>query len=311
MTVPLFISALLSTFCRPLLMIGDPLTAVFTNKSTMTIAGVMVIISGIWTRPVSLKLSLKRAGLLTAVKIALGVLLCLLVMNVFGRDGFLGIPTVAFITALVSFNPALYIALMHDRGDETDRAGYAWYGLVGMPYLPVCVLGLSAGYGIDVKAILSTVLLYILGMILGEADHDLRDFTKDGIAVLLPFLGISMGSNVNLKIAGSALLPGIILFVISSVLNLIPLVLVDRLVLRQRGYCGAALSAVAGLSITVPVLMAQLDPVWQPYVDQASAQLACAVVISAFATPYIVRYIYEKWELPGRKGTVNDSIERL
>ena len=297
--MPLFISAVLSTFCKPLLMIGDPLTAVFTNKSTMTIAGIMVIISGIQTRPAFLKLSVKRAGLLTAVKIAAGLLACMAAMRIFGRDGFLGIPTVAFVTATASFNPALYLALMHDRGDEIDRAGYAWYGIVGMPYLPICILGLSAGYGVDVRAILSTVLLYFLGMILGEADHDLREFSKSGISVLLPFLGISMGSNINLKIAGSALLPGILLFIISSVLNLVPLVLADRLILRQKGYCGTALSAVAGLSITVPFLIAEMDPVWQPYVERASAQLACAVVISAFATPYLFKYVYDTWKMPG------------
>ena len=292
MTVPLLVSAALNTFCRPMLLIGDPLTAVFTNKSTMTICGIMLLISGIQTKPSNLLISIRRGGFLTVFKIVLNAVVCMAALRIFGRGGFLGISTLAFGTALVSFNPALFIALMHDMGDDIDRAGYAWYSMVGMPFLPICVLEFSGGYGIDVKAILATVLMFILGMILGKLDPDLRPFTKDGLSVMLPFLGISMGSNVNLRLAGSALVTGTILFVIATLFDLVPLYLADRLILKQKGYCGAALSAIAGLSIAVPALITEIDPAWAPYAEQATAQLVCAVVLSAVAIPYLARFIY-------------------
>ena len=53
----------------------------------------------------------------------------------------------------------------------------------------------------------------------------------------------------------------------------------------------AAMSCVAGLAMTVPGLMSEIDSSYLQYVNEASAQLAFVVVLSAILTPWLVRKI--------------------
>ena len=68
-----------------------------------------------------------------------------------------------------------------------------------------------------------------------------------------------------------------------------PLILLERIGYKEKGFVSAAICCVGGLSMSVPALMAELDPSYLPYVDTATAQLAMAVAISAVVTPILVK----------------------
>lgn len=294
MLVPMLIGAVVHTFFPAVTEIGKPTSAIFTNYGTMCVVGIMLVFAGIQVKPQDLLLSLKRSGVLVLIKLILNILLGSLALKLFGQDGAMGISTLAFVAVLTSCNPGVYIALMNCFGDEIDLAGYALVNLVGLPFVPICILGYAGGNGLDYMSILATCVPFIVGMLLGCLDSDIREFTKSGTPVMLPFMGFCLGSSIDLKLAFTACLSGGLLYLIITVLNDIPLILADRIVLKQKGYCSAAICCVAGLAISVPALMAETDASFAPYVEEATAQAAFAVILSAIVTPVLVKKLASK-----------------
>ena len=67
--------------------------------------------------------------------------------------------------------------------------------------LPLLFLGFygEAGFGeAQVMQIISLIIPFILGMVLGDMDMDIRKVFAGGNAIILPFLGFEFGSTINL-----------------------------------------------------------------------------------------------------------------
>lgn len=296
MVVPMAITAIINTFIPSILLIGNPLTATFTGKGTMCVVGMMLVFTGIQIKPRQILLCLKRGGILSGLKVVIGVVLGILIMKLFGMDGLFGISTLAWVACLTSCNPGLYIALMNDYGDEIDKVNYVLLNGIGLPFIPVCILGFANGNGLDYKSIIATLVPLIVGMLLGCLDPKIRNFSKDGVKVLIPFMGFCLGANINLNLAIHSIGKGMLLFLVYMIFNFIPLYLIDTKVLKQRGHSSTAISCVAGLAMTVPSLMAESDKSYLKYVNEATAQLAFVVVVSAIVTPWLVRKVVNKKE---------------
>jgi len=291
MVVPMAIAAIINTFVPSILQIGNPLTATFTSKGTMCVVGMMLVFTGIQIKPKQILLCLRRGGILSGLKVIIGIISGILIMKVFGMNGVAGISTLAWVACLTSCNPGLYIALMNDYGDEIDKVNYVLLNVIGLPFIPVCILGFANGKGLDYKSIIATIVPLLIGMILGCLDPKIREFSKDGVKVLIPFMGFCLGVNINLQLAVQSIGRGILLFLVYIIVNFIPLYLVDTKVLKQRGHVASAISCVAGLALTVPSLMAESDSSYAQYVNEATAQLAFVVVVSAIVTPWLVRKV--------------------
>lgn len=296
MVVPMEIAAIINTFIPSILQIGNPLTATFTSKGTMCVVGMMLVFTGIQIKPKQILLCLKRGGILSGIKIIIGIIMGILIMKLFGIDGVAGISTLAWVACLTSCNPGLYIALMNDYGDEIDQVNYVLLNVIGLPFIPVCILGFANGNGLDYKSIIATIVPLLVGMFLGCVDPKIREFSKDGVNVLIPFMGFCLGANINLELAVYSIGKGMLLFVVYMLFNFIPLYLIDTKVLKQKGHSSAAISCVAGLAMTVPSLMAESDKSYLQYVNEATAQLDFVVVISAIVTPWLVRKVAMKKE---------------
>lgn len=106
---------------------------------------------------------------------------------------------------------------------------------------------------------------------------------------MIPFLGFCLGASINLMSAFSSCGLGLILFIIFLVVNNIPMLLIDKYVLKQKGHASTAICCVAGLAIAVPKLMAEVDPKYLKYVDSASSQVAFTVILSAIIIPILVK----------------------
>lgn len=291
MVVPMAIAAIINTLMPSVLQMGNPLTATFTSKGTMGVVGMMLVFTGIQIKPKEILICLRRGGILSGIKLIIGIISGILIMKVFGMNGVAGISTLAWVACITSCNPGLYIALMNDCGDKIDKVNYVLLNVIGLPFIPVCILGFANGKGIDYKSIIATIVPLLIGMILGSVDVKIRDFSKDGVKVLIPFMGFCLGANINLQLAVQSISKGILLFLAYNIFNLIPLYLVDTKVLKQRGHSAAAMSCIAGLAITVPSLMSEIDSSYLQYVNEANAQLAFVVVLSAIVTPWLVRKI--------------------
>lgn len=302
MLLPMGIAAIMHTFYPRTLMVGNPSTAVFSNAGTMTIVGILLVFCGIQFKPQQLVTTLRRGGILVAVKLVLSVVFGIVVMKLFGLAGFGGISTMALVACITSCNPGMYLALMENYGDDTDISAFALLNLIGLPFIPVCILGFSSGNGIDARSIMATLIPFVVGFLLGMFDPAVRNFSKSGTSLMVPFLGFCLGANIDLKSALSSCGLGLILFLIFTLINNIPMLLVDRFCLKQDGHASAAICCVAGLSITVPQLMAEVDQAYLPYVESARAQIAFAVVASAIVTPVLVK------KLKRSRGSVSENM---
>jgi len=291
MVVPMAIAAIINTFIPSILQIGNPLTATFTGKGTMCIVGLMLVFTGIQIKPKQILLCLRRGGILSGTKVIIGIISGIFIMKTFGMNGVGGISTLAWVACLTSCNPGLYIALMNDCGDEIDKVNYVLLNVIGLPFIPVCILGFANGKGLDYKSIIATIVPLLIGMLLGCLDPKIREFSKDGVKILIPFMGFCLGVNINLQLAFQSIGKGVLLFLVYIIINFIPLYLIDTKALKQRGHCAAAISCVAGLAMTVPSLMAESDSSYLQYVNESTAQLAFVVVLSAIVTPWLVRKV--------------------
>lgn len=145
--------------------------------------------------------------------------------------------------------------------------------------------------------IISILIPLILGMILGNLDKDFRDLMRPDLALSLPFMGWSFGAGINLVSAVSAGLSGVILTIIFY-LALVPLMyLFERFVLKGDGVTSISMTSVAGLSVSIPSIMAKINPDLEIYREGATAAIAFAVVLTSIITPILVKKIGEKNKL--------------
>ena len=237
---------------------------------------------------------IKRAGLLCIGKLIISYIIGLLVIKVFGIEGVFGISAVAIIATVTSCNPGLYLALVNDYGDEIDGAAFGFLNLIVVPAVPIMILSSASGQGIDLKTIIANLFPFILGMILGNLDSDLKKLYAPATVILLPFMGICFGSSINIIVALKSGVSGIVLTALFYLVCLFPLLILDRKLGKRPGYAAIAMSSVAGLSISVPSLATEMSKVYVPFMDVAMSQIALASIITSVITPMIIKYIIKK-----------------
>lgn len=295
MVVPMFVTALINTFCPSVLQIGGPTTGLFTAKGTMAVIGIILFITGSQFKLEQFGMTLKRGGVLCIAKVCIGFAAGLFVLRLFGQDGFWGISAVAFTVAMVSTNPGVYIALAEQYGDGADKAAFGLLNVVAVPATPILVMGAASGAGIDYMSVVATLTPFVIGMIVGNLDPKIRGLMAPGTPIALPFLGFCFGASVNLRDAALAGISGLVLAAAFLIINVGIMLAVDRLVLRRPGYASVATCSVAGISVVVPSMLAASDPIYLPYVGAATAQLAMTMVITSFAAPWITKAVVGLW----------------
>lgn len=287
--VPMLAAAVINTFIPQVLRIGDPTTALFTNKGTMVLIGLILLVSGTQLNIAQLPVTLKRAGLICISRLLISWIAGWAFVHFLGIGGIAGISAVAFISVITSCNPGLYLALMETCGDEVDRSAFGILNLIAVPVIPVMILNSASGVGIDYLSVLATLLPFLIGIALGNLDGNIRKLFAPGTAILLPFLGTSFGSNIDLRVAFQSSLSGLLVTLLFFLICLLPLIGVERFVLKRPGHAAAATCSVAGLSMVVPAMAAGIDPAYAPYAETAVAQIAFAVILTSVTIPYIVK----------------------
>lgn len=295
MLVPMIVTAIINTFCPAVLKIGDPTTAIFTAKGTMTAIGMILFIGGSQFKLNELADALKRGGVYCLVKIVIGFATSIFVFKFFGLEGFWGISALSLVVVMSSCNPGVYMALVNQYGDNIDRAAFGLLNVVAVPALPILILSASSGNGINWMSIVATLAPFVIGMILGNLDKKIAVILAPGTPIMLIFMGFCFGASVNLFSAAKAGLAGILVGIIYIVVTIPIALLVDRGILHRPGYAGVAYSSVAGISVSVPAVIASIMPMYKPYAEIATAQAALAMVVTCIAAPIITKWAVDKY----------------
>ena len=298
--VPMLCTALVNTVFPNALQVGGITTKLFSTYGTQVFIGALLFLAGSQFRVRDVKKALSRGGVLLLSKIVIAVVLTVAFLRLFGQSGFLGISALAFCIVMQSLNPGTFLAVATAHGDELDPPGFGLYNLVVAPSVPAVVLGVLDGAAFDYMSIITTLIPFLLGMLLGNLDGDLRTLFGGATRPMLFFAGCDFGAAVDLLAAVRTGLSGLVLSLIYIVCCCFGLLLVDRKILRQPGYASASLSCVAGASVSMPVLVAQTLPQYADYAENATAQVACCVVITTVFSCFFTRFVLKKWG--GAKG---------
>ena len=297
--IPMFAAALVNTLFPRALEIGGVTTALFKD-GTLAIIGMLLFFSGSQLKLSSLGTALRRGGILIGVKILVAFAAGLFMMKFFGPEGFLGISTLALVTAVSNNNPAVYLALVKKYGDDIDASVFGLLCLISMPVLPIAVLGLSGG-GFDIREIITLLAPFILGIVLANLDVKIAELTSGGTAVMLPFIGFCFGASVNLFRAFESVRAGLLILLIYTVVTMLPQLAADRLLAGRPGYAALSSCTIGGTAVAIPSIVGKALPIHAPYAEAAVAQLALAMTLSCLLTPYLTG-LWEKRRRRREKG---------
>ncbi|MDJ0929827.1 2-keto-3-deoxygluconate permease [Breoghania sp.] len=297
LNVPMVVTAVVHTFWPSALNIGGATTALFYT-GTMTVIGMMLFVTGAQFKISDVAPTVKRGFVLLLTKLIIGVVVALVAIGLFKPDGIWGIPSIALISAIATTNADIYLALVTRYGDNIDRSAFGALNLVSVPAVPLLLVGLAEGQGFDYMVVIATLAPFLIGMLLGNLDADLRKFLAPGSVVVLPFLGFYFGAVIDLRAVVSAGFSELLLTAIVIIINVPILLGVDRGLLRRPGYAACGVVPTAGAAVAVPMLYAANHPAHQTYVTTATAQIAMSVVISVIIMPFLANKLAAKKDAP-------------
>lgn len=286
--LPMLISSILYTFFPSLFYVGGMTQALFSGDIVMPILSLLCFASGLGIDLKDLPAILKKQGSLILVKalISIGVGVCFL--NIFGHSGVLGISSVALISIISASNPAFYLSLTEEYGNENDVKAFGLMGILGAPVLPLLVFSLSDIQNMDWTPIVTTLIPLLVGITLGNLDKNLRALISPIIPGLLPMLGWGLGQGIDLSSSLSSGVSGVLLAILYYVI-LCPTVLYERFILKDNGIAATAMLGVPGSSLSFPAIIATSIPAVKEFVPDATAQMTLALIIVTVLTPVLIQ----------------------
>lgn len=302
MVVPLFLGAITNTFAPGILDIGSFTTALFRD-GTPVLIGLFFLAVG---SQISLKTagpSLEKGATLLLAKYGMAVAIGLSVAF-FAPDGMLwGLLPLAIIAAMSNSNGSLFSALMQQFGSKTDKGAISVLSISDGPFLTMIALGAAGVADFPMMALLAAILPMILGFLLGNFSTLARNFLAPGQSLIIPFVAFAIGAGIDFSVLLTSGLAGIILGLMTVFLSggaAVACVYLWHKIRKtpppaRNVVSGVAESAVAGNAIATPAALAAVDPSYAAIEAAATAQIATAVVVTAFITPFLVAFV-SRWQ---------------
>lgn len=141
----------------------------------------------------------------------------------------------------------------------------------------------------------------MLGRILGNLDHDLRDLFSKVVPAIIPFFAFSLGNTLNFGMLIQSGLLGILIGVSVVILSGGSLFLLDRFIARGDGVAGVATSSTAGAAVAVPYALAEANSAFAPVAESATAIIATSVIVTSLLTPLATVWVDKKINAKKRK----------
>ncbi len=291
MVVPLFTGMVINTFFPHLLKIGG-FTQALSDVGYPTILGMYLFTVGTKMTVRTAPRMLKRGFGIMAAKVTMATLIAVTVGKLFGGNIW-GYSTLALLVAMSDTNGGMFMALTSVMGDKEDAGTYVPQSIETGPFLTMIILVGAGLADIPWLTIVSVIAPIAAGAMFGNLDEDLRDFFGSHEAIIVPFMGFTLGQTINLSAVVTAGLPGVLLGVFVLVVTGTVCILAD-LLLGGSGIAGAAASSTAGNSAAVPKAVAMADPSYAAVAPAATVQVAASVIVTAILTPILTSYVYKR-----------------
>ena len=316
MFVPLIISAIICSICIACGLgtgkpgagltlweyLGNPMKDLFGKSGQMLVIGLMLFCTGTMIKPHDFVDVFKRGIWIILARLIPAYVISVLVF-IFCPNGFLGIDPVTFCVCVTSANAALYMGIIPPYADNSDRATFPIMLILSMPLLPFIVISSLGNSSADagmlgkVMQIISLLLPFLLGFLLGNLDPKIREVFKGGNTIILPFLGFQFGSTIDLASAfkdGTVWLGAIVLILIFWAITLIIPYVVDRFALRRPGYASVASASLAGVSLSIPAMFVGYTFSGVAFTSEMSSKatliLAIALLVTNILDPFFTKW---------------------
>lgn len=298
MVVPLFLGAIFNTFFPGLLGIGSFTTALFKDGAPVLIALFFVAVGS----QISLKTavpSLEKGAVLLLAKYGIAVGIGLTVAFLTPSGTAWGLLPLAIIAAMSNSNGALYVSLTSQFGSKTDKGAISVMSISDGPFLTMLALGAAGLADLPLMALFAAIFPMLFGFLLGNFSPIARNFLAPGEKLIIPFAGFALGAGIDFRVlltsGAVGVLLGLMTVAFSGGLAALAVYVWHRLRRHPKParnvISGAAESAVAGNAIATPLAIATIDPSLMAIQAEATAQVATAVVVTAFITPFRVAWV--------------------
>ena len=269
MFVPLVISAIITTICIHCGLgvslwnyLGNPMKDLFGSTGQMLLIGLMLFCTGTTITGRDFIEVGKRGIWIILARLIPAYIICAIVFVCCGVNGFAGIDSITLACCLTSANAALYMGIIQPYGDDSDKGTFPIMLIFSMPLVPFIFLSCMGSGSSDITTsilqIISLLIPFLLGVLLGNLDQKIRNVFKGGNAIILPFLGFQFGSTIDLVNAfqGEVIIAALLLTVIYWAVTMIIPYLVDRFILKRPGYASVASCSLAGVALSIPAMVA-------------------------------------------------------
>lgn len=236
----------------------------------------------------------KKGGILLLTKVLTALVVGIVLGRLMGNGAvsgglFAGFSVLAVVAAMNDTNGGLYMALMGQFGRKEDVGAYAVMSLESGPFLTMLTLGIAGLAHFPWQTMVGAILPLLVGMILGNLDHDMREFLGKASPVLVPFFAFALGAGLNLRNVVTAGLAGIMLGIIVVAVTGFTLTLADRLT-GGTGVAGLAAASTAGNAAGVPAAVAAANATYAAVVPHATALVAASVIVTALLVPVVTAW---------------------
>lgn len=315
MVVPLFLGAIINTLSPQVLEIGSFTTALFKTGAPVLI-GLFFMCIGAQINLKSALPSVEKGFALLIGKFGAAVAVGLAVAFLTPNGSLWGLAPLAIIAAMSNSNGSLYVALMGQYGNRTDKGAISILSVNDGPFLTLVALGAAGLADLPLMALLAAVLPMILGFILGNASSYIREFLAPGEKLIIPFAAFALGAGINFGVLFTSGAVGVLLGLATVFISggaAIGMVYLWHVIRRhpkpaRNVVSGAAEASTAGNAIATPAAVAAIDPSYLAIQGEATAQIAAAVVTTAFIAPFLTSYIY-RWQ--AKKGVTPENEDAL
>lgn len=295
MLIPLVLGSVIGTFAPAALDIGSFTTALFKD-SAMPLIALLIFATG---TQVSLRTSgpvLATTGVVLLGKSIVPGLLIVALAMVTGPEGVLGISVLAMLAAATNANGGLWLAITGQYGRAKDRGAYIAGAVNDGPFFALLFIGASGLGQIPFVTLLAAIIPFLLGVLVGNIDHQWREILKPVPSIVIPFFAFALGTDIDLADVAQGGLTGILLGVAITIVTGGFVYLGYRFLLRRGKESGIGFAAgtASGNSVATPAIVAAADPSFAAYVGTATSQVAASVLVTALLAPVVTTWVLRR-----------------
>ncbi|AXY24879.1 2-keto-3-deoxygluconate permease [Suicoccus acidiformans] len=255
----------------------------------------------------------KKGLLISGGKVLLAALLGIVLSRIIPSEGIQtgilsGVSTLAIVAAFSQTNGGLYISILEPYGRNEDIAAFPFISVQSGPFFTMIIMGMAGVASFPLPALMSTLLPFILGLILGTLDQDIRQMFAPGVGILIPFFSCALGFTLDFRQIIQSGLSGIIVGLLVIFVSGGVMAFLDRYVAKSDGIAGWAAASTAGAGVSVPHVLAELAPEqFGTIAESATAIVATAVIVTSILTPIVTNYMEKRARVKGLPVVPNET----